>query len=194
MTRRQRRIFFTWFWRVAILLVIMLLVAINGNQQSMMIMQTDAMDKLNEISVEVVPEEEVIDTSQENCSQVNSESLTPEERELVCRVVMSEARGEDLQAQMAVAQTILDRSRDWSMTITDVVIQTGAYDCSYQGGISDSVRLAVADVFDGGVRVFEGGTYQFHDNTVNPYWTEGKVDRGNIGNLRFYGGYEEVYP
>ena len=37
-------------------------------------------------------------------------SLTDEERELVERVVAAEARGESIECQMAIAQTILDRT------------------------------------------------------------------------------------
>ncbi len=189
MTPRQKQIFWTWFWRITILIVAVLLVAITGNQAQIMIMQTDTLNTLNDMRLEQEDPESEAEPPQEKPVSVHILSL--DERDLVCRVVMSEARGEDLQGQMAVSQTILDRSHDWSMTITDVVMQTGVYDCSYQDDISDSVRLAVANVFDGGVRVFDGGTYQFHDKTVTPYWIEGKIKRGSIGNLRFYGGYKE---
>ncbi|MDD4564803.1 MAG: cell wall hydrolase [Eubacteriales bacterium] len=117
------------------------------------------------------------------------ELLTAAERELVCRVVAAEARGEDLQGQMAVAQTILDRAVLWDMTVADVVTAPGQFAGPYQGEVSDSVKLAVANVFDGGMRVFDGGTYQFHDDSVNPCWTAGKIARGSIGRLSFYGGY-----
>ncbi len=114
-------------------------------------------------------------------------SLFLEERALIERVVMSESSIEPFEAKVAVAQTIYDRMNDWGDPLP-VAIRT--YSTADNGEPTDSVKEAVSKVFDKGERVYEGGTYQFHDDSVNPYWTEGKIDRGSIGNLRFYGGYE----
>ena len=112
--------------------------------------------------------------------------LTAEERELVCRVVSAESRGEDLQGQMAVAQVILDRSQLWGMTVTEVVTAPNQFAMPYKGEMSDKTYLAVANVFDGNMRVFEEPTTHFYSGDNEPYWTSDKVNRGKIGNHRFY--------
>lgn len=188
MTRKQKQRIRNWIWRIAFMIIIVLVVANTGNQFSIMTNQeqiktqnTDILDKLNLI-------DQSIESEQQDMSQVNSVALTEGEFDLICRIVMSESGDEGLQAQMAVAQTIYDRMNDWGDTLQKAVKTYSQHD---NGDPTDSVRLAVANIFEGGMRVYEGGTYQFHDNTVDPYWTEGKVDRGSIGNLRFYGGYKE---
>lgn len=168
------------------LVIILIVVAIAGfiisfgNDAAIMDMQTDTLDQIMEVrQMEPVEESEPVQPTS---------ALTPDEFDLVCRVVMSESGGEDLQAQMAVAQTIYDRMHDFGETLPEAIKTYSQHD---NGDPTDSVRLAVANVFEGGMRVFDGGTYQFHDDSVSPYWTEGKIDRGSIGNLRFYGGYEQ---
>lgn len=169
----------------AYLTLIFSLAVVVGNQNAETIRETDILDKLNQM-------EQSIDTMQENRSTGNLTScITDSERELIERVVMNEARGEDLQSMMGVAQTIRDRAHDWDMTISDVVQADGQYAKPYQGEITDEVHLAVANIFDGNMSVFDGGTYQFHDDTVKPYWTEGKIKRGSIGRMSFYGWYEK---
>jgi hypothetical protein len=167
---------------VAFLVLLFALMVVIGNQNAEAIRDRDILDKLNLI-------DQSIDTSQENRSQGEIEALTMADRALIERVTMSESGGESLEAQMAVAQTIYDRMHDFGDTLQEA-IQT--YSQKDNGAPTDSVKLAVENVFDKGARVYEGGTYQFHDDSVLPYWTEGKITRGSIGNLRFYGGYENV--
>lgn len=127
---------------------------------------------------------ESINTSQENRSQVNSVALDGQERELIERVVAAEARGEGIIGMEAVAQTILDRAELWNMTVTDVVTAAGQYADPYQGEISDSIHLAVANVFDGGIRIFDQPVTHFYSGS-EPYWADEKIDRGGIGCHRF---------
>ena len=192
MTRKFKRKFWNWFWRIMILVVAILLVSINGNQAKILIQQIDTLDQLNYVRQVLELQDENPDaiSEAEPVDQISSIKLTPEEREKAFRVVMSESGDEDLQAQMAVAQTLYDRMNDFGNTLQEAIVN-GVYSTKDNGEPTDSVKLAVANVFDGGMRVFEGGTYQVHDNTVDPYWTEGKIYRGSIGNLKFYGGYEE---
>jgi spore germination cell wall hydrolase CwlJ-like protein len=173
---------------ILLTIIIILGFAIIGNQSDDAIRDRDVLDKLNLI-------DQSIDTTVKNRSQVNLEPystmssvpLTQEERDIVERVTAAEARGEDMQTQMAVAQTILDRSELWGMTVTEVVTAEGQFAKPYQGEISDSVKLAVANVFDGGVRIFPEATTHFHDDSIPPPdWTENKVNRGSIGRLSFW--------
>lgn len=190
MTRRAKRIFWNWFWRIMIVIVACLLVSIAGNQQSIMIMQTDTLDQLMLMQLDAEMGRLEQDLWEEWDKDVIEEpvepvSLSPEERDLICRVVAAEARGEELEGMMAVAQTILDRSELWNMTPSEVVQAPGQYADPYQGEISDEIKLAVANIFDGGVRVFEEPVTHFYSGT-EPYWTDGKVNRGSIGCHKFY--------
>jgi len=98
--------------------------------------------------------------------------------------VAAEARGEDLQGMMAVAQTILDRSELWNMTPSEVVQAPGQYAAPYSGKVSDEIKLAVANVFDGGIRVFAEPITHFAEG--EPYWAEGKTSRGSVGRHQFW--------
>lgn len=180
-TRQVRRAHREWtHFAIHMAIIITLGVLILVNQYDIMIMQTDTLNTLNDMRIE-----ESIDRPRENHSHVNSALLTHEERELIERVTAAEARGEDLQGMMAVAQTILDRSELWNMTPTEVVQAPGQYADPYQGKISDEIRLAVANVFDGGVRVFEDPVTHFYSGD-DPHWIDDKVNRGNIGCHKFY--------
>lgn len=163
---------------VAFLSLIFMFMSIIGNQNTIIMQQTDMLDKLNLI-------DQSIDGTAENRSEVNSEPLTDEARDIVERVVAAEARGEDLQGMMAVAQVIKDRSDLWDMHPVDVVFAEGQFARPYEGEISDEVKLAVANIFDGGMRVFDEPTTHFYSGK-EPYWADEKVNRGSIGCHKFY--------
>lgn len=114
----------------------------------------------------------------------NAYELTSEERDLIERVVAAEARGETLKGQMAVANVIKDRAELWNMTPTEVVTAKGQFAEPYQGEISEDTKLAVAIVFDKGIRVFEKPVTHFASN--NPWWAESKTVIGSIGVHTFY--------
>lgn len=163
---------------VVIIIMLALVVAgillIIGNQAQIMIQQTDTLNQIMEIRmeapvVETVPEEPTA-----------AYPLTSDEFDLVCRVVSAEARGEDFIGQEAVAQVIRDRALTWEMTVTEVVMAEGQFAKPYTGEISDSIKLAVSNVFDGGVSVLEVPTTHFYSGP-EPYWAAGKVNRGRIG-------------
>ena len=179
------------FWRINIILFVLTLLilaaslVIIGNQNSLMVMNTDILNQQNNILLEL--DKQSIDNTEENGSEVDSEALTGEARDIVERVVAAESRGEDLQTMMAVAQVIKDRSDLWDMHPVDVVFAEGQFAKPYAGEISDEVKLAVANVFDGGMRVFDQPTTHFYDNSISaPYWTEEKVNRGSIGRMEFW--------
>jgi hypothetical protein len=160
---------------IHIVLIIALGLVIIGNQNSMLVMQADTLNTIANQSV---------NTDAKSLSEVKPEALTSEERELICKVVAAEARGEGLQGQMAVAQIIKDRSELWSMTVTEVLTAEGQFATPYEGEISDSVYLAVANVFDGGMRVFEEPVTHFAEG--KPWWADSKIERGTLGRHTFY--------
>jgi spore germination cell wall hydrolase CwlJ-like protein len=186
MTRKTKKIISIWFWRIVIIFIVCLLVAITGNQQSILVNQSDdavrdkdILDKLNEISVVVEPEDKFV-----LVPEPDPNALSDAERDLVERVVAAEARGESIEGQAAVAQVIRDRAYTWDMTITEVCLAKGQFAKPYQGEISIKTWIAVSKVFDGGVSVLEVPTTHFASN--NPYWAEGKVNRGSIGRHTFW--------
>ena len=113
--------------------------------------------------------------------------LTDEQRDLVERTVAAEARGEPLEGQQAVAQTIYQRCIDGNLTIEEVLIP-GQYASPYNGEISDTTKEAVSLVFDLGVMAVSEpimafyapayGTSGWHENRLE-YVTE-------IGAHRFF--------
>jgi hypothetical protein len=176
------------FWRlyiigiIAFLVLLFILLAVIGNQNTIIMQQTDTLNQVMDVRQEL--DKQSIDDAAENLSQGESGVLTGEARDIVERVVAAEARGEDLQGMMAVAQVIKDRSDLWDMHPVDVVLSEGQFAKPYEGEISDEVKLAVANVFDGGVRVFAEPTTHFAQG--DPYWAENKVNRGSIGRHNFY--------
>ena len=131
--------------------------------------------------VVIEPEEEITEEETPVAYFINDS-----ERDIIERVVMSESMGEPYDGQVAVAQTILDRSVLWNKTPAEVVSQDSQYADMYSGEVSQSVKDAVSDVFDYGYRAFEEPTTHFHADYVNPYWAEVKTSRGTIGSHRFY--------
>jgi len=155
--------------------------AIMTQQAHIIKTQADAMDQLMWIrqDIDALQEPEIDDSSEV--------MLTSEERDLVERIVASEARGEPIEGIMAVAQCIRDRSQLWGMTVTEICLAPGQFAAPYQGEISPEVVQAVWAVFDEGMSVLEIPTTHFHADYVSPYWTADKVSRGSIGSHRFYG-------
>lgn len=112
--------------------------------------------------------------------------LTTEQRDIVERIVASEARGEPYEGMMAVAEVIKTRSESWGQTIKEVCYAPYQFAKPYQGEVSEEVKQAVSAVFDNGEIVFGEVTHFHADWIAEPYWTEGKVSRGSIGSHRFY--------
>lgn len=142
---------------------------------------SDCMDQLMYVrqAIDALQESEIDDSSEV--------MLTPEERDLVERIVASEARDEPIEGMMAVAQCIRDRSQLWGMTVTEVCLAPSQFAAPYQGEVSPEVVQAVRAVFDEGMSVLEIPTTHFHADYVSPYWAADKVSRGNIGAHLFYG-------
>lgn len=113
--------------------------------------------------------------------------LSQEERRLVEATVMQEAGGEPYEGQLTVAQSICDRAVFWGMSITEVLTAPKQYTrCNKQ--VTDSVKQAVAAVFDQGETIYPRPTTHFHDDSISPpAYTDKKVRRGQIGRLIFYG-------
>lgn len=80
--------------------------------------------------------------------------ITDEERDIVERVVMAEAKGEDFDGMRLVAQCILTTAECYDMRPDDVVLVPGQY-ANPEDTASEEVKAAVSAVFDNGDFVTE---------------------------------------
>lgn len=114
------------------------------------------------------------------------EGIDPEDRDLVERIVMAEAGVEPYPGIIAVAQVILDQSREWGISVRETCTVPGRFTTPYAGDVSDRVRTAVHEVFDLGVRVTDEPITHFHNPTVDPYWAHTLTFVTQIGGHLFY--------
>ena len=142
---------------------------------------------VGEAEVYIEPTEVIIPTDAEPEEVEPYFPLTDEERELVERVVAAEARGESIECQMAVAQTIMDRCTSRGQTVTEVCTAPYQFAEPYQGEVSEKTQDAVFLVFDNGAKVFDKVTHFYASHLIDPpYWTESKEFKGEINGVSFY--------
>ena len=135
----------------------------------------------------IEPAEVIIPTDAEPEEVEPYFTLSAEERELVERVVAAEARGEKIEVQMAVAQTIMDRCTSRGQTVTEVCTAPYQFADPYQGEVSEKTQDAVFLVFDNGAKVFDNVTHFYAHKLIDPpYWTESKEFKGEINGVSFY--------
>ena len=84
---------------------------------------------------------------------------------------------------MAVAQCIRDRAIQWDRPINEILVGV-QFAPPHQGDISDSVKMAVTEVFDDGTSVFKNPITHFYSGS-EPYWADNKVSRGSIARHTF---------
>ncbi|WP_206460213.1 cell wall hydrolase [Anaerovorax sp. IOR16] len=159
------------------------LLTIISNQNAAAQMQTNTLNKLNDLSVEIDDIGTITPSPEEDKPTVG---LSDEERELIEKVVMAEAEGEPIEGKMAVAQAIKDRSELWDMTVTEVVLQPAQFTKPSQKTVNSEVIQAVSAVFDSDISIFDDPVTHFHNDSVSPYWIDGKINRGSIGGHTFY--------
>ena len=147
---------------------------------------------VGEAEIYIEPTEVIIPTDAEPEEVEPYFPLIDEERELVERVVAAEARGESIECQMAVAQTILDRAVSREQSITKVCTAPYQFAEPYQGEVSEKTQDAVFLVFDTGAKVFDKVTHFYAHKLIDPpYWAESKEFKGEIGGVRFYADKED---
>ncbi len=171
---RKVNVMFSFFLGMAIVFIFL----VFGNMITIIDAQEDTLNTLNDMRIEMESDQ----PEQEPEAAVYP--LTDEERELVIRVVMAEARGDGYAGMLPVAQTILDRAVLWNLTVAEVVTAPGQYADSYKGGITSEAELAISDVFDIGIRAFEEPVTHFAQG--EPWWAENKACRGSVGGHRFW--------
>lgn len=111
--------------------------------------------------------------------------LSSAERDVVERVVMAEAGGESFEGQMLVAQCILNACEKTGTQPSEVVV-TFKY-IKARPEPSDSVREAVAAVFDAGECVTaEPVMYFYNPARVTSTWHESQTFVIEVGSHRFF--------
>lgn len=117
--------------------------------------------------------------------------VTPEERELLARVVHAEARGESLEGQIAVAAVVLNRVRSpkFPNTIWEVLHQSGQFTPVEQGNLPQKAAASCLEAVDRALRGEDptGGALFFYNPATTEaaeYWATKKVIK-KIGNHNF---------
>lgn len=172
-----------WTFLLELIIIALLIIAFGNHWQiieEQEAIKADLSEVKSKLDITYHSEEKVAETG-----YYNPITLLDTERDLIERVVMAESGNQGLEGMKAVAQTIKDRSELWNMTPTEVVTQPHQFAKPYSYA-TEEVKLAVAKVFDNGERVFEEPVTHFHNQTVKPYWTENKVNRGTIREHTFY--------
>lgn len=111
--------------------------------------------------------------------------LTAEERDLIERVVMGEAGGEEYIGQQAVAQCILNAC-ELTSARPAAIIESLSY-TTHRSEASQSVKDAVSEVFDDGVKILpETAMYFYAPGLVHSEWHETQEYLCTIGCHRFF--------
>lgn len=113
-------------------------------------------------------------------------ALTDDERAVVEAVVAAEARGEDFDGQVLVAQCILNTAEARQMRPDDVVLEPGQYAApDYENGYT--VAGAVAAVFDDGYTVTDEPVRYFYAPAwCSSAWHESQSFVLEYGGHRFF--------
>ena len=111
--------------------------------------------------------------------------LTEEERQVVENIVMGEAGAEPYEGQMLVAQCILNACERDNLLPSEVRMEY-----KYSGwneNPNDSVKLAVKEVFDNGVKAIDEPILYFYAPAIcNSSWHESQVFVVEVGGHRFF--------
>ena len=112
-------------------------------------------------------------------------ALTDWERDLVERVVMAEAGGEEFDGQIAVAQCILNASELRGIRPSEAVVELKYTKARPEP--TESVKQAVAAVFDDGYRLFDREVIYFYAPAlVTSTWHESQTYVTTIGCHKFF--------
>lgn len=129
-------------------------------------------------------------------AMVMTPQLDPVELECLAKNIYFEARGEQVEGQIAVAQVTINRVNHskWPSTICDVVYQPKQF--SWTHAIKDQTprdkkSYAIAEVIArdgmlGNIKDPTDGAVFYHAASVNPYWTKYLTLSKVIGDHLFY--------
>jgi N-acetylmuramoyl-L-alanine amidase len=107
------------------------------------------------------------------------------EVECIAHVVYHEARSEPLDAQIAVASTVVNRGRPCVVVNQPRQFATGGGKRRDGKGWTQSAEVALL-VAAGAVHRYSAT--HFHDTSVKPYWTRNMEFVGQSGRMKFWRG------
>lgn len=120
-----------------------------------------------------------------------SQKRGSESRQCLADVIYTEARGESLQGQVAVAEVVMNRvgKSGYAGSVCGVARQKGQF--APRPRVSEAgayqVALSVADdVLSGRAPKVTGGATHFHTPAVSPSWSKRFKRTGRIGSHIFY--------
>jgi spore germination cell wall hydrolase CwlJ-like protein len=161
-----------------------------------------ALPSAEERGLETAEAEEATDASDVEALIETAEAEGDEEWECLSQAIYHEARGEELEGQVAVAEVILNRkdSGQYPSTVCGVVEQgTGEkYMCQFSyfcDGLSDAIRDQEAwdragriarVMLDDAPRELTNGALFYHTKAVEPYWADEFYETAEIGAHLFY--------
>jgi spore germination cell wall hydrolase CwlJ-like protein len=152
------------------------------------------MSEEDELSASQKEKENVNKRSQENT--VNNSRGAPgmvisqEELDLLARVIYAEARGEDLEGQVAVGAVVLNRLKDpqFPKTIKEVIYQRGAFTAVDDKQIhllpNEKAYQAAKEAIKGQDPT-GGALYYYNPRTAKDKWIKGRPVIKQIGNHNF---------
>lgn len=123
---------------------------------------------------------------QEAAQPIVRYALTTDERAWVEAVVAAEAANQSREGQMAVAQCILNTAEAKGMRPNAVVQEEGQYASPRPERVTNSVRAAVAAVFDAGERVTEEPIRWFYA----PQYSQGRWHESALEYVVTIGGHK----
>ncbi|WP_121115795.1 cell wall hydrolase [Croceibacterium ferulae] len=147
--------------------------------------------------IQQMPEQPEADTLAELVAVVPEEADLTDELKCLAQAIYWEARGEDLDGQLAVAQVIINRTENhrFPANYCGVVTQRSQFSFVRGGRIPDVrtgtrawhrakaiARIAHDDLWDSEV----GDALYFHARRVRPSWSHTKLARATIDSHIFY--------
>lgn len=106
-----------------------------------MIKEEEELPELKGEPISEIPDEEEIIIKEVVIEEKAQPKLT--DREIIARVVAAEARGERFVGKVAVAAVVINRAREFGMTIEEVVTSPNQFAWPYDGEVSVSCYEAV---------------------------------------------------
>lgn len=121
--------------------------------------------------------------------------------DILARTIFGEARGELFGGKVAVANVVINRAAERTLTVAEVCQQPHQFSCWNVGDVNREIIEAVTDdnnsvfqiclsiagaVFRGEIPDTTFGSRHYHTITSNPSWSRGHVPVVRIGAHFFY--------
>jgi len=166
--------------------------------QTIEIIVTDVTDEQQEVADQ---KQEAADQKQEQLFKASATAavasrgetyvnVTPDELELLARIIHAEARGEDFEGQVAVAAVVLNRvaSPQFPHSIREVIYQPGAFTAVDDNQIMltpDEQAYEAAQAALEGEDPTDGALYYYNPKTATDKWIKTRPVVRQIGNHVF---------